>query len=319
MAEESVLYQLLDDKKSNVVKVLNAVTETLNAGVDVVEQLKEFCRVLPPLNSVIEKCNSLKFEVDCEEKLKGLSITYERVVETALLCAGHVANVIWFANNKEKIKRIKKEIEGGEFSSLMLFLKQLSTLYLREAKGSYRMAEEQLNSLTSKAQLLATTCKKKQEEAKTIKNLSAISVGVTGAAISTVICAGGVDTHRFAFLGLTVVATGLGIYCLPSHFASSEKEFGELSTSFDGVVSSASRMVRYTRSVGMYLESVSGMVLIVFRTVETSEPADIISAFNRLCQKCGGLNTTIHKERLMATDEEFRTGIHEIFNERNNT
>lgn len=286
------------------VEVLDSLSVVLDKGIDLAKRLKEFHEALPNASSVVERCCCLKLEeVEYERKHKELADNHKRALEAALPCAGQVADLIWFAKNKERMTGTKMGIQRGDLTPLTDFLEQLRTLYLAKAEKSCRDAECKLEEVQLSALNLATDCKKMAERGVTGKR---IVVGIAGA-LTLIACFYSGGTVCLVVRGLTTAATVLGVYCVPSYW---NDGFGELSQLFYQVKSSTDRMFDYTRAIAMYLKSISDMIDNVEGMMKTNETrSSLILAFDRLCEKCGGLNAPFHQRRLQLTDAEIQSAI----------
>ena len=309
---------------ANVLQRLAAIDPDPRQVNDLLQRLKSFTvAVLAALDSILQTYNSLKnAEVSSRHRRETLIEDLKQAVEAACEYAGHVGDLMWYGSNMERIRNIKEGIERNDFTPLTEFIEQLRTTYLVTAESSCQRATRAFEDVRSGALQLATDCRERGQEAKTKKKFTR-AAGGTAAAVgtATMVIVGGCTFGIGTLVGLGVIAvgsaavgTGFGIltYTVSSDVATWEREFSELSQSLDGVMSSASSMLDYTRTIKMYLKSISDKIAIVNRTMEAHEVHSCLtSAFDRLCQSFNGLDTPTYREKLRATNEEFQARITE--------
>ena len=268
--------------------------------------------VLKALDSIVERYDSLKrAELSSRHRLETLIKDLKQAVEAACEYVRRVGDLMWYGGNVERIRNIKEGIERNDFTPLTEFIEQLRTTYLVTAESSCQKAARAFEDVHSSALQLATDCRERGQEAKTRKTFTRAAGAAVGTA--TMIIVGGCTFGIGTLVGLgVIVGSAAATHTISSDLAEREREFIELSQSCDGVISSASSMLDYTRTIKMYLESISEKIAIVNRTMEAHEVHFCLtSAFNGLCQRFDGLDTPTYRERLRAINEEFQAQITE--------
>ena len=202
------------------------------------------------------------------------------------------------------------------------FIKQLNKLYLEPAQQSCKIAEEKLEEVRASALDLATDCTIKAQEAKSSRHSATRHS-------RRIILAVGVFWIMFGFTTYTALAMALSLIFFFSlicfwveereasvKYTICEREFRELSQKFKDVMTSGSRLLEYTRHIGVYLESLSRKINIINQSEETHDVRlcrRLSSAFDRLCYTFRDFRTPTYRDKLAAIDKEFQDRLEEIF------
>lgn len=210
-----------------------------------------------------------------------------------------IGNMYRYASNEERIEKVKKGIQRGDFTLLTDFIMELLTVYLVPAKMSFQEVEKAITEVRAASIKLATNCRIEAEEANSKREFATL-VGETvgtgvGMAVSVVTGVGMVFD----------IAVGLGIACAAySNHTTEESELRKNIQLLDKVVSSTSSILDFIYIIEGDLDFVSRNIDIINQTKEAHEvPSRLVSALDRLCQKIHSLDVSTYREQLRAMTE----------------